>query len=53
MQEGDCPECGAKIGGQSHRLRDDNQLASEMDGAQHPAWSNMTDLRNFNLGDLR
>ena len=33
MEEAKCPECGATIGGQRHRLRDDNQLAPEMDGA--------------------
>ncbi|CAL8088270.1 unnamed protein product [Orchesella dallaii] len=38
MQESVCNECGARIGGGSHRLRDDNQLASEMDGAHRSAW---------------
>ena len=38
MEEANCPECGARIGGQRHTLRADNQLASEMDGAQHAAW---------------
>ena len=36
--ESTCNECGAKIGGGSHRLRQDNQLASEMDGATRGAW---------------
>ena len=49
MEEANCPECGAKIGGQQHRLRDDNQLASEMDGARHAAWSEHTNLANFDL----
>ena len=47
MQEGKCPECGAGIGGRSHRLRADNQLAPEMDGARHAAWSEFTNLANF------
>ena len=44
MEEANCPECGARIGGQHNSLRADNQLASEMDGAamQHgqsiPTW---------------
>ena len=36
--ESTCNECGAKIGGGSHRLRHDNRLASEMDGATRGAW---------------
>ena len=47
MQEAKCPECGATIGGRSHTLRSDNQLAPEMDGAQHPAWSQLANLANF------
>jgi len=38
MVESRCNECGATIGGGSHQLRHDNQLASEMDGATRPAW---------------
>lgn len=38
-EESVCPECKAKIGGTSHRLRDDNRVATEMDGARHPAFS--------------
>ncbi|XP_044270386.1 NFX1-type zinc finger-containing protein 1-like [Tribolium madens] len=34
-----CPECGCKIGGTQHTLLADNQLASEMDGAQFARWS--------------
>jgi hypothetical protein len=37
-EESTCNECGAKIGGGSHRLRQDNQLAPEMDGATRGAW---------------
>ena len=38
MEESTCPECGSGIGGQNHRVRSDNQLAMEMDGAVAPAW---------------
>ncbi len=38
MQEGTCNECGATIGGHSHRLRSDNRLATNIDGATRPAW---------------
>ena len=45
--ESKCPECNATIGGGSHRLRSDNQLAGEMDGAQHPAWPQTADMANY------
>lgn len=38
MEESRCNECGARIGGGSHRLLADNQLATEMDGAIRPAY---------------
>lgn len=38
MQRSTCNECGAAIGGESHRLVGTNSLASEMDGAVHSAW---------------
>ncbi|MCL4144006.1 UNVERIFIED_CONTAM: hypothetical protein GTU68_021635, partial [Idotea baltica] len=38
MVEGTCPECKAKIGGSSHRLRGDNKVATKMDGATSSAW---------------
>lgn len=38
MEEGTCNECYASIGGSRHRLLNDNRFASEMDGADHPAW---------------
>ncbi|XP_013381835.1 NFX1-type zinc finger-containing protein 1-like [Lingula anatina] len=47
MEEATCPECKACIGGQSHRLRDDNQLAGEMDGARHAAWSEAANMANY------
>lgn len=36
--ESTCPECKARIGGGSHRLRSDNRVATEMDGAVRSAW---------------
>jgi len=45
--ESTCPECGSKIGGQSHRLRDDNAFAPEMDNAPHPAWSEQANMENY------
>ena len=53
MEEGRCPECGSAIGGRNHRLRGDNQLASDMDGAQYAAFSDMANIRNFDLRHFR
>ncbi|XP_041363692.1 NFX1-type zinc finger-containing protein 1-like [Gigantopelta aegis] len=50
--ESRCPECNAAIGGGDHRLRSDNALATEMDGARHAAWSEQANLGNFLLDDL-
>lgn len=48
MQRGTCPDCKEVIGGVNHTLERSNQLASEMDGAQHPAWSDTANnLMNF------
>ncbi|XP_006839258.1 PREDICTED: NFX1-type zinc finger-containing protein 1 [Chrysochloris asiatica] len=48
MQRGKCPDCKAVIGGTCHTLESSNQLAPEMDGAQHPAWSETANnLMNF------
>ncbi|XP_034531554.1 NFX1-type zinc finger-containing protein 1 isoform X2 [Notolabrus celidotus] len=47
MESRRCPDCGAVIGGGSHRLASGNQVASEMDGAQHAAWSEQNNLLNF------
>ncbi|KAG7494034.1 NFX1-type zinc finger-containing protein 1 [Solea senegalensis] len=49
MESRQCPDCDATIGGASHRLADGNQVASEMDGALHPAWSEANNLLNFEL----
>ncbi|PSN32629.1 hypothetical protein C0J52_22378 [Blattella germanica] len=38
MQVSKCNECGAAIGGSSHRLLSSNAVATEMDGATRPAW---------------
>jgi hypothetical protein len=38
MQTSRCNECGAEIGGGSHRLLASNSVATEMDGATRPAW---------------
>lgn len=48
MQRGTCPDCKEVIGGMNHTLESSNQLASEMDGAQHAAWSDTANnLMNF------
>ncbi|XP_039863592.1 NFX1-type zinc finger-containing protein 1 [Simochromis diagramma] len=52
MESRHCPDCNATIGGQSHILASGNQVASEMDGAQHPAWSEANNLLNFNPLDF-
>ena len=49
MQRSTCPECGAVIGGDRHTLVEGNELAPEMDGAQHPAWSEQANLQNYVL----
>lgn len=38
MERGKCPECQEVIGGENHRIVDTARLASDMDGAQRPAW---------------
>ncbi|XP_028173495.1 NFX1-type zinc finger-containing protein 1-like isoform X1 [Ostrinia furnacalis] len=53
MQVGKCIECGAQIGGQSHRLLSDNRLAREMDEASYAAWSDTANnMANFDLNVL-
>ena len=51
MEESKCPECGAVIGGRNHRLTEDNELASEMDGASHAAWSDQANMGNYQFDD--
>jgi len=53
MQESRCPECGSAIGGHNHRLRDDNQLAREMDGARYAAFSDLANIHNFDPRDFQ
>ncbi|CAK6952727.1 NFX1-type zinc finger-containing protein 1 [Scomber scombrus] len=52
MQSRTCPDCDATIGGANHRLASGNHVATEMDGAQHPAWSEVNNLLNFDRFDL-
>ncbi|XP_030275595.1 NFX1-type zinc finger-containing protein 1 isoform X4 [Sparus aurata] len=52
MEERKCLDCNATIGGASHTLASGNQVASEMDGAQHPAWSEANNLLNFDRLEL-
>ena len=51
MVRGKCPECGAVIGGANHRLEEGNELAPEMDGARHAAWSEQANLANYVIVD--
>ena len=54
MEEANCPECGARIGGQNHALISDNQLAPEMDGARYAAWSELANnMANFDQEQLQ
>ncbi|XP_032369209.1 NFX1-type zinc finger-containing protein 1 isoform X2 [Etheostoma spectabile] len=52
MESRRCPDCEATIGGGNHRLASGNQVASEMDGAQHPAWSEANNILNFDQHDF-
>ena len=53
MEEAKCPECGSTIGGTQHRLVSDNNLASEMDGARHAAWSDTANnMANWDFDDI-
>ncbi|XP_059186152.1 NFX1-type zinc finger-containing protein 1 isoform X2 [Centropristis striata] len=52
MESRQCPDCEATIGGVGHSLATGNQVASEMDGAQHPAWSEANNLLNFGRLDF-
>lgn len=47
-----CPDCDATIGGGNHALASGNQVASEMDGARHAAWSEAFNLLNFDQNNL-
>uniref|UniRef100_A0A3Q3W7K3 RZ-type domain-containing protein n=1 Tax=Mola mola TaxID=94237 RepID=A0A3Q3W7K3_MOLML len=52
MESRVCPDCKATIGGASHTLARGNQVASEMDGSQHAAWSETNNLLNFGQLDI-
>ncbi len=52
MQESKCPECDAAIGGSNHYLIQGNAVATEMDGAEHAAWSEAANLANFDLQNM-
>lgn len=52
MERRNCPDCNATIGGQNHRLNSGNQVATEMDGAQHSSWSEVNNLLNFDRREL-
>ena len=53
MEKSKCPDCGAVIGGENHKLAQDNQLATEMDGARYSAWSEQANLANYgNLDEI-
>lgn len=47
MESRKCPDCNATIGGASHRLASGNNVATEMDGSQYPAWSETNNLLNY------
>ncbi|KAM6927491.1 NFX1-type zinc finger-containing protein 1 [Xenentodon cancila] len=47
MERRTCPDCDTIIGGNQHTLASGNQVATEMDGAQYPAWSEANNILNF------
>ncbi|XP_007548089.1 NFX1-type zinc finger-containing protein 1 isoform X1 [Poecilia formosa] len=51
-QRSKCPDCKASIGGQNHTLDSGNEVATEMDGSQHSAWSEANNLLNFDPHDF-
>ncbi|XP_028391654.1 NFX1-type zinc finger-containing protein 1-like [Dendronephthya gigantea] len=48
-----CLECGEMIGGKNHKLAEGNEVATEMDGATHSAWSDHANLLNYDPEVLR
>ena len=52
-QKSTCPECKEEIGGSQHKVVESNQLAPEMDGATHSAWSDQGNLLNYDPVELR
>lgn len=53
MEVSRCPDCKSEIGGESHRLRGDNEVATEMDGARYAAWSEQANLENYDQLDMQ
>ncbi|PFX21266.1 NFX1-type zinc finger-containing protein 1-like [Stylophora pistillata] len=51
MEKSTCPDCGAVIGGESHRLVEDNEVATEMVGARYPAWSEQANMENYMIDE--
>ncbi|CAG9821989.1 unnamed protein product [Phaedon cochleariae] len=47
MQVSQCYECKAPIGGRNNRLLPGQEVATEMDGARHGAWSEAMNMKNF------
>lgn len=37
-----CPQCGATIGGEDHKLAENNRFFGEFDGSSGPAWPGYT-----------
>ncbi|XP_065578622.1 NFX1-type zinc finger-containing protein 1-like [Artemia franciscana] len=53
MMESRCNECGEIIGGESHRLRSDNTLAREMDGARELGeWWILAGMTNLTINPV-
>nr|XP_023014369.1 NFX1-type zinc finger-containing protein 1-like [Leptinotarsa decemlineata] len=49
MQVSKCNDCGVDIGGRNHRLLPGQEVATEMDGALHGAWSEAANMENYAL----
>lgn len=50
MEESVCPECKTRIGGGNHQLLAGNALASEMDGAERPAYGAVDNMELYEEG---
>ncbi len=52
METRKCPECDDMIGGTNHRLNTTNRLATHMDQASYPAWSDIANnFGNWHLDE--
>lgn len=47
MQKASCPECKVDIGGVNHRYVEGTEVATEMDGSRHLAWSAANNMENY------